>query len=1000
MSGGGGGLPGDGGDDPDGPWSTVGKKKKPTRGGTSGGGGANRGGGGIDRGGDDPYGGGGFNRGGDGRYGGGGFNRGGDGQYGGGGFNRGGDGHYGGGGINRGGRSGGGARFHGGGPHYSGGDGSPSRVQGGGGRGAGRGYQHPAQGQPRYDYGRGYSPRPASREMASSSSSGPVGRAVIPNEVKLLVNHFKIIFGESTIFRYDIKLDEDSEKLDQDSSGASVVKLSKEDLKFAKAQLFKILKYPPNSFAVAYDGKGDLFTFTRLPKRLYTVKVGSRNYSASAELKQELSFSQLGHQPVPANVLRCLDVIVREASSLDKIIIGPRFYMPERSAGNETPRYAITTSSLKGTKQTLKPTKQGMVQCVDYSAMEFCQPGTSVLNLVKELLNRIDVREPFADLSEKGWKYLEGQLKGLCVTLSYQKSSVGRKYKVQGLTDERAEQMSFPNFDKDKRSKTWKLVEYYLEKHGKEIMYKKLPCLVLNKNPDRPNHVPIELCNLHGWQKYPEDPNQKPRKPVSALARKEAILRMVEAGPCRGNQGKQFNISLVKEMTEVMGKVLPAPMLKLGDSSKFRIGSPNCQWNLRGRIISEGKKLRNWGILDFSAQESRPRKQALDVKMFTGLIVSKCCELGIEMHPKPCFELSSAMSVLSDPCQLLKVLNQAEQEKLQLLFCPMSEQHPGYKTLKLICETQLGIQTQCLLSHHANKHQDQYMSNLALKINSKLGGSNVQLCDEFPRVDGTHFMFIGADVNHPSPGDKESESIAAVVASMDRSASKYVSRIRAQKQGCEMIAELDVMCGELIEVFKNRNGVKPEKIIYFRDGVSDEQLNMVLQEEVDPMRKKFKKDGYLPTITVIVAKKRHSTRLFPFPNTHKEQQTNSGNVLPGTVVDADVVDKPDEDFFLCSHEGLHGTSRPTHYYMLWNEHGFQPVDMQKLVYSLCFMFARCTKPVSLTTPVKYADLAAYRGRDYYMASQAQKAGPSSSASVNASVLPEMHAALRDSMFFI
>ncbi|XP_047078814.1 protein argonaute 2-like [Lolium rigidum] len=913
MSGGGGGLPGGGGDDPDGPWSTVGKKKKPSGGGTSGGGDANRGGGGINRGGDGAYGGGGFNRGGDGQYGGGGFNRGGDGQYGGGGFNRGGDGQYGGGGFNRGGRSGGGARYHGG-------DGSPSRVQGGGGRGAGRGYQHQAQGQPRHDYVRPpYSPRrTASRDMASPSSSGPVGRAVIPNEVKLLVNHFKITFEESTIFRYEIKLAEDSEKLDEDSSGASVVKLSTADLKCAKAQLFKILKDPPHPLAVAYDGKGDLFTFTRLPERVYTVKVGSRNYNASAELKQELSLSQLDHQPVPANVLRCLDVIVREASSLDKIIIGPRFYMPEWSAGNETPRYAITTSSLKGTKQTLKPTKQGMVQCVDYSAMEFCQPETSVLNLVKDLLNRIDVREPFADLTENGRKYLEGQLKGLCVTLSYQKSSVGRKYKVQGLTDERAEQMTFFDFDEDKSSEIWSLSDYYLKKHGKVIRHNKLPCLVLNKNPERPNYVPIELCNLHGWQKYPKDPNQKPQKPVSASKRKEEILRMVKAGPCRGNRGKQFNITLVKEMTEVMGKVLPAPMLKLGDSSKFRIGSPNCQWNLRGRTISEGKRLRNWGILDFSAQESRPRKEALDVKMFTSYIVSKCCELGIEMHEEPCFKLPSKMSVLSDPSQLLEELRQAEQaDELQLLFCPMSEQHPGYKTLKLICETQLGIKTQCLLSHHANKHQDQYMSNLALKINSKLGGSNVQLSDKFPRVAGTPFMFIGADVNHPSPGDKE-------------------------------------IC----------------------------------------------QDGYLPTITVIVAKKRHSTRLFPFPSTHKEQQTNSGNVLPGTVVDAEVVDKPDEDFFLCSHEGLHGTSRPTHYYMLWNEHGFQPVDMQKLVYSLCFMFARCTKPVSLTTPVKYADLAAYRGRDYYMASQAQKAGPSSSASVNASVLPEMHAAVRDSMFFI
>ncbi|CAB4384393.1 unnamed protein product [Rhizophagus irregularis] len=63
-----------------------------------------------------------------------------------------------------------------------------------------------------------------------------------------------------------------------------------------------------------------------------------------------------------------------------------------------------------------------------------------------------------------------------------------------------------------------------------------------------------------------------------------------------------------------------------------------------------------------------------------------------------------------------------------------------------------------------------------------------------------------------------------------------------------------------------------------------------------------------------------------------------------------------------NHTSLQGTSRPTHYHVLFDENGFSSDALQVLTYNLCYSFARCTRAVSIVPSVYYVRLACRRTR--------------------------------------
>lgn len=93
---------------------------------------------------------------------------------------------------------------------------------------------------------------------------------------------------------------------------------------------------------------------------------------------------------------------------------------------------------------------------------------------------------------------------------------------------------------------------------------------------------------------------------------------------------------------------------------------------------------------------------------------------------------------------------------------------------------------------------------------------------------------MGADVTHPGVDQQDSgkPSIAAVVGSVDPRASQYCCEIRIQKSKQEIIEDMENMVYNLLLKFHKETGStsseKPQRIIFYRDGVGKGQFAQVL----------------------------------------------------------------------------------------------------------------------------------------------------------------------------
>lgn len=191
----------------------------------------------------------------------------------------------------------------------------------------------------------------------------------------------------------------------------------------------------------------------------------------------------------------------------------------------------------------------------------------------------------------------------------------------------------------------------------------------------------------------------------------------------------------------------------------------------------------------------------------------------------------------------------------------------------------------------------------------------------------------------------------------------------------EPILDLESMATQIIQRYidnlqkvekKAGAAAHPKRIIFFRDGVDEGQFQTIKDEEIKALERALDALKIEAEITFIIVAKRHHLRFFPV---NPRDGDRNGNLPAGTVVDQGVTHPTDVDYYLLSHAGLIGTSRPAHYSVLLNESNLTVDQLISISYMLCHIYARSTRSVSIPAPVYYAHIAASRAKNHYDPSQ-------------------------------
>ncbi|KAK7042157.1 protein argonaute-2 [Favolaschia claudopus] len=828
--------------------------------------------------------------------------------------------------------------------------------------------------------------------------------------IPVYVNSFTVEIPDSTIYHYDVIA---NDKVLPSAMNQRLIKALQDNI-------------APGIFAetrCVFDGRKNLYAPVELnlggdsrefdvslpgapassdrPPRIYKIRL-TRVATINTEILHRFIQGQQSHDNTVSTALMAFNVAIRQSPS-------ERFPTKGRSFFTEEGSKAIGAGLVlwRGYFQSIRPAVGRMLINVDISTGVMYQSGP-LISLCLSYLN-LPGNNPLAltsRLDNRMRLKLSRFIAGIRVDTRDPRrpNAPGSRPPrvVRKLSQEGASEVTF--MMRDGRSMT--VARYFEETTGTALRFPTLLCAEVGQGA----LIPLELCFvLRGQLVRKEIPDEKKADLVAFATKKpkerlESITKGMDIlAYGQSEYVRKFGLTVTPQVVSTQARVLNPPTLKYGQGSKAPNVQPrNGSWNMADKKFFRPSKIATWVLIVLDGRVNDNLLADVSRGFVEGCVLS-----GMTVTNRdPIVKRINGQSKIPPQLQAAGADCFAKYKLPPTLFVVILPEGGNdlYTIVKHWGDVDKGVATQCLKSRNCTRANLQFWANIALKVNVKLGGTNVVTDPTSSTIlsdPRTPTIIMGADVMHPGAGTHGRPSYAAVVSSVDSYAAKYVAVHRVQASRQELISDLSEMTKYLLEKYMAyRTAIEevpanlkaPKRLIFYRDGVSEGQFQQVLDLGSFSLPSMFQAERGVTTnrtsphqrltslleimtitdnvlaaceelkinlkITLVVVGKRHHVRLFP---QNDRDADRSGNCPAGTVVDRDIGHPTEFDFYLQSHAGLLGTSRPGHY----SENNLTADTMQALSFALCHVYAGSTRSVSIPAPVYYADSVCARAKIHF-----------------------------------